>query len=234
MEVAILYSGGKDSTLAIEQAMQKRRKIKYLISIKPTRTDCYLFHFATVEQTRELSKILRLPHIYAICDISDPEKEAEIIKNIVKQKPVEAVILGGVGLQGKQIKAIRDALFPLGIEVFASHKDQDNDKLVEEMINKGYKIVITEIAVEGLTNEWLGKILTKENFNELKELAKKYGFHSGGEGGHYNTLVVDGPIFDKKIEILESEKVMETKYSGYLLIKKIKVVDKLSQIATLQ
>jgi diphthamide synthase (EF-2-diphthine--ammonia ligase) len=54
MDVAILYSGGKDSTFAIQHAAEKGWNIKYLISVKPTRKDCYLFHYATVELTKDL------------------------------------------------------------------------------------------------------------------------------------------------------------------------------------
>ena len=80
------------------------------------------------------------------------------------------MILGGVGLQETQIKSIREAMFPLGIEVFASHTGNDHSPLVEQMINKGYRIVITQVAADGLTEEWLGKELTKENFEKLKKV----------------------------------------------------------------
>jgi diphthamide synthase (EF-2-diphthine--ammonia ligase) len=82
MEVAILYSGGKDSTLAIEYAAKKNWSIKYLISVKPTRRDCYLFHYSTVELTRHIAKILGIKQIYVTCSEADPKKEAEIIRKI--------------------------------------------------------------------------------------------------------------------------------------------------------
>ena len=81
MKVAILYSGGKDSTLAIDYALKNKHQIEYLLSVKPTRTDCYLFHFATVEHTREIAKILNIPHILTSCSIANPEQEAQLIKN---------------------------------------------------------------------------------------------------------------------------------------------------------
>lgn len=226
MEVAILYSGGKDSTYAIHKCLEKKWKIKYLLSVKPSRNDCYLFHFATVEHTKELSKILGIKHILVGCDVADPQKEAEIVKNVVKNNPVDSLILGGVGLQETQIKSIRNAVFSLGIEVFASHASEDHGFLVREMVEKGYDIRVTQVAVEGLGKEWLGKKLTKETLKKLEEISSKYGFHVGAEGGHYDTLVVDGPIFTKKLEILESEQVMEDEYSGHLKITNLSVVEK--------
>lgn len=226
MDVAILYSGGKDSTLAIEYALEKNWNIKYLLSVKPNRTDCYLFHFATVELTKKMAEILGIKHIYTTCTDADPEKEAMIVKKIVEQNPVDSVILGGIGLQETQIKSIRDALFSLGIDVFASHTGYDHTELMKDMIKKGYDIIITEIAAEGLGVKWLGERLTSKNINEFVKNAEKYGFHPGGEGGPYNTLVVDGPIFSKKLEIVSFDKVMDGEFNGYVEVKEVKLVDK--------
>lgn len=226
MDVAILYSGGKDSTLAIEHCLSKEWNIRYLISIKPTRNDCYLFHFATVEHTKEIAKILGIKQIYATCTVADPKKEANIIREIVSKNPVDAVILGGTGLQETQIKSIRDSLFDLGTEVFATHTGEDHEKTLYDLLRRDYDIRITQVAAEGLGSDWLGKKIDLESFKELKRLSEKFGFHIGAEGGHYDTLVVDAPFFNKRLEIVDSEKIMENKYSGYLKINKLTAIDK--------
>src|SRR3989344_5708153 len=206
MEVAVLYSGGKDSTYAIERCLQKKWKIKYLLSVKPTRNDCYLFHYPTVELTKELSQILGLKHIYTTCDVADPVQEAKIVRDIVAQNPVDALVLGG--------------------KVFASHMGEDHEKLVREMIEKGYDIRITQVAVDGLGKPWVGKKISKETFPQLKKASEQFGFHIGAEGGHYDTLVVDGPIFNKKIEITASEVHMEDELCGHLKVTGFTVVEK--------
>ena len=225
-----MYSGGKDSTYAIQHCLEKGWTIKYLLSVKPTRTDCYLFHFATVEYTKELSSMLGFDHIYTTCDVADPQQEADIIKEIVKENIVDAVVLGGVGLQETQIKTLRNTLFDLGVEVFATHTGQDHGRLIEDMIVKGYDIRITQVAADGLNRSWLGRKLDAMTFLELKALSEKFGFHLGAEGGNYDTLVVDGPIFQKRLEIIDAEPVMETRCSGYLKVKKIALVDKRSLV----
>jgi len=228
MEVAVLYSGGKDSTLAIEFCKEKGWDVKYLLSVKPSRTDCYLFHYATVEHTKELSEILGLKHILVGCDVADPSKEAEIVKKVVKENPVDAVVLGGVGLQLTQLKSIQDALKPLRVEVFASHAGCNSLELLKEIIDKGYEVIVTEIASDGLSEDSLGLRLTKQNLDWFIELSRRYGFEVLGEGGYYNTLVIDGPIFSKKLEILESKRVMTNKYSGYLEVNKTEIINKVS------
>ncbi len=226
MKVAIMYSGGKDSTYAIEYAQQQGWDIQYLLSVKPTRTDCYLFHFATVEYTPMLAKVLGYKHILLSCSVADPQLEANIVRDaVLKQEKVDAVILGGIGLQETQLRTLQETLLPEGIEVFAAHAGDDHAMLVENMLSKGYKIMITQFASDGLKS-WLGKHITQENFSQLKADAVKYGFHIGFEGGYADTLVVDGPIFKQKLDILSFDKVFESEYAGHVKVTDAVLVEK--------
>ena len=225
MNVAILYSGGKDSTYAIEYCQNKGWNIKYLISIKPNRRDCYLYHFATVELTQELSKILGYKQFYLPCTVADPEKEAQIVKEVVEKNKVDALVLGGIGLQETQLKSLQKTLLPLKVEVFASHAGEDHEIIFRDMINKGYEIMISQVAGDGLVN-WLGKTITKENFEDLKKDSIKYGFHLLFEGGFADSIVLSAPIFgNKKIILDEIEKVVEDKYCGHIIVKKLHIIE---------
>ncbi len=229
MDVAVLYSGGKDSTFAIQHARQKGWNIKYLISVKPTRKDCYLFHYATVELTKDLAKMLQIPHFYVKCRVADPVKEADIVKDVVEKQQrklkIDAVVLGGVGLQETQLKSIQNALRPLKVEAFASHSGEEHDLVMEEMLNKGYEILITQIASDGL-KEWLGKKITKENFPQLKKDSVKYGFHIGFEGGYADTIVTDCPLYTKKLVIDDMSIIYEDDYCGHVEINKYRMEEK--------
>ena len=231
MDVAILYSGGKDSTFAIQHAKDKGWSIKYLISVKPTRKDCFLFHYATVEQTKELAKILDIPHFYVKCRVADPVREAKIVRDIVeknqKRLRVDAVVLGGTGLQETQLKSIQDALRPLKVEAFASHAGEEHDIVMQEMLDKGYEIMITQIASDGL-KEWLGKSITKENFSQLKKDSVKYGFHIGFEGGYADTLVTDCPLFSKRLVVEDMSVIFEDDYCGHVVVNKYRMEPKYS------
>ncbi|MCD4666626.1 diphthine--ammonia ligase [archaeon] len=226
MDVAVLYSGGKDSSLAIDYCMNKGWNIKYLISVKPNRTDCYLFHYATVEHTKELAKILGIKQFYLKCKVADPEKEAEIVKEVVEKNKVDALVLGGIGLQETQIRTLQKTMMPLGVEVFASHAHLSEEESLNEMLSKGYKIIMTQFASDGLNFNWLGKEINKKTLEELRKLSIEHGFNFLGEGGYYDTLVIDGPIFNKRLKILSYDVMKESDYSGYIKINKIKVEEK--------
>ena len=231
MDVAVMYSGGKDSNYAVDYALQKVWNVKYLLSVKPTRTDCYLFHFATVEHTPLQADALGIRHYLLGCDVADPKEEAAIVEKFVAQKQrsmaekVDAVILGGTGLQATQIRSLQEALRPYAIEVFAAHSGFEHLDVLKEMVGRGYEMMITQVASEGLPS-WLGRKITKENIGQLEKDSARYGFHVGGEGGYYDSFVLDAPTFSSKIMVEETEKVMEDSYSGHIVIKKLKLVDK--------
>ena len=231
MNVALLYSGGKDSTYAIDYCKSRGWDIRYLLSVKPTRKDCFLFHFATVEHTPKIAAMLGLKHILVSCDVADPVLEAEIVKKEVekvqKNDPVDAVVLGGTGLQETQLRSVQNALRPMDIEVFAAHAGMEHADVMEEMTSRGFEFVITQVASDGLM-PWLGKKITKENLKLLLKDSVKFGFHSGGEGGYYDSLVVDCPLFSQKLEILNEKKVVDDQYCGHMELD-VRVVAKIAE-----
>ncbi|KAK5618947.1 hypothetical protein CRENBAI_006862 [Crenichthys baileyi] len=86
------------------------------------------------------------------------------------------------------------------------------------------------MRIPGLDPEkHLGKSLA-EMQPYLKQLSNKYGVHICGEGGEYETLTLDCPLFKKKIVIDEAETVIHSADAfapvGYLRFTKMHTEDK--------
>ena len=137
-------------------------------------------------------------------------------------------MLGGTGLQETQLRSIQNAMRPMKIEVFAAHAGEDHDLVMQQMLDKGYEILITQVASDGLV-QWLGKRITRENFEDFRKDSVKYGFHVGGEGGYFDTLVTDAPIFRKKLLIEGYKATIEDNYCGHLDITRCRIVDKINK-----
>ncbi len=217
MDVGILHSGGKDSTFAIDWAKENGHTIKWLLSVKPTRTDCFLYHYATVEHTPLMADLLCIPHKLITCDVADPILEANLARDAIKTlERVDAVLLGGTGLQETQIRSLKNALAPLGIDVFPAHRGHVHANVMRHMLSKGYRFIITQVAADGLGAGDLGRELTLDNLDAFFARADKYGFHNGGEGGVYDTLCIDGPLFSKALVPTVTKITMESQCSGHL------------------
>jgi len=87
-----------------------------------------------------------------------------------------------------------------------------------------FEFIMTSIAADGLDRSWLNKIITKIDVEKLKELNKKYGVSLIGEGGCFESLVLNCPLFNKKLSITDYEIKMESENTGRLVIKKVGLI----------
>jgi uncharacterized protein (TIGR00290 family) len=96
---------------------------------------------------------------------------------------------------------------------------------MEEIIDLGFEVIITSVSAEGLDESWLGKKIDFHVLEDIMVLNKKYGMHMAFEGGEAETLVLDGPVFNKRIKIRKSEVIWD-RDCGYFLIKEAFLEDK--------
>ena len=77
------------------------------------------------------------------------------------------------------------------------------------MQKSGMEIIFSAVAAHGLDQSWLGEPLTSERIQKLKALNQKYGVDMCGEGGEYESLVLDAPWFRQRIKINQVEKTWD-------------------------
>jgi diphthine-ammonia ligase len=86
----------------------------------------------------------------------------------------------------------------LGWTCYAFLWQRNQRELLEEMIESGLVAILIKVAAMGLTTSHLGKSL-EEMFPHLEKLSNDFGAHMAGEGGEYETLTIDCPLFAKKL-----------------------------------
>ena len=226
MKAAVLFSGGKDSTMAAYSAIKDGHELKYLVSVFSDNPASYMFHVANIHITELSAEAMGIPLIKKVTK-GIKEEELEDLKNILielKDKGIEAIYSGALFsiYQKSRIDALCDEL---GLESFAPLWHRDPVEYMEEIIDLGFEVIITSVAAEGLDESWLGRKVDMDSLLEIIELNKKYKIHIGFEGGEAETLVLDGPIFNKRIKVMESENIWEGD-SGYFLIKEAELEEK--------
>jgi len=226
MKVAVLFSGGKDSCLAVKYCLDSKWDIT-LIAVQPISTEAYIWHYPAVEMTELAAIAMNLPLIYLTTGEIGNE-EAECLNDVFAKNSFDAVVLGGVGLQETQIREVRKIADKFGMQTIVPYENWGSEDLLKEEIASGLEIVMTEVAAGGLTKDMLG-LKVNENFQLIKTLSVKHGFDVLGEGGSYNTFVTDAPFFSKRIEILDYDSLWDEKTrSGYIDVKMAKFIPKLN------
>ena len=88
-------------------------------------------------------------------------------------------------------------------------------------------IIVVQVAADGMNESWLGRKLDEGAVDDLSELHRKYGVHIMGEGGEYETLVLDAPIFKRRIKVMNYDKKwFSEQWRGCLEIHEFKLEDK--------
>lgn len=219
MDVACLFSGGKDSVFSAYIA-SKENKIKFLVTAK-AKEGSYMFHHPNIELTKVQAELMGLKQVfYESC--SEKEKEVEELEKVLSKLDVEGIVVGAVASE-YQKRRIEHIANKLGLKLISPIWKVNEIIYIKTLITAGFKIIITSVSAEGLDKSWLGRIIDENCLNDLIELNKKYGVSIVGEGGEYETFVLDCPLFKNKIEIEASKKVIDNG-SGILNITKIKLL----------
>lgn len=223
MHVAALCSGGKDSSFAMWLTTRQGHDVARVVAMIPKREDSWLFHYPNIELVDLYAECAGLSLITAKTS-GEREQELVDLKRVLQGLDVEGVVSGAIAsnYQKSRIDGICDEL---GLKSIAPLWGKDPVQLLREMLGAGFKIIITSVAAQGLDSSWLGRELDEKGVQDLIELNEKYGVNPVGEGGEFETMVLDAPFFKNRIEVVEAEGIWRGT-SGYYLIKCAKLVGK--------
>ncbi len=227
MRVGVLFSGGKDSTLALIKA-SRMHEIKCLTSIVSENQESYMFHVPNISLTKYQAEAMGIPIIQKF---SRGEKEKELVdlKNAVEEAKrifgIEGMVIGAIrsNYQYMRMKKVCDEL---NLTLISPLWKMDEIEELKEVIREGIKAIIVSVSAYPLTKEFLGKEIDESIVEKFIEFKEKFGLNPSGEGGEYETFVIDAPIFKKKILIDEFE-IIWKEDSGRLIIRKARLVDKI-------
>ncbi|MFH1682212.1 MAG: diphthine--ammonia ligase [Candidatus Woesearchaeota archaeon] len=228
MKLAALFTGGKDSTYAIYLAKKQSHKISCLITIQSENLYSYMFHTPAIELAVLQAEAMGLPIVFGETK-GEKEKELEDLEKAIKKAQEQfefAGIITGALFSEYQSSRIQKICQKLGLEYVSPLWHKEQAELMEELIENKFELILTGIAAEGLDKSWLNKTITKKEIDQLKELNKNLGINCAGEGGEFESLVLDCPLFKKKLVIEDFEISEENKNTARMIIKKAKLVEK--------
>ena len=218
MNVAVLFSGGKDSTMAVYAALNAKEDVKYLLSVKSRNDESYMFHVPNIHITDLLSEALEIP-IMSVETDGIKEEELEDLKNAfvkLKSLGIEAIYTGAL-YSVYQKSRIEKLGSQVGLKIVSPYWHVDELEYMRKIVSLGFKIVICGVAAWGLDESWLGRVIDDEAIDELVKINEKYQVNIAFEGGEAETLAIDGPIFKKRIKILKDKKEWHLDSGVYII-----------------
>jgi ABC transporter with metal-binding/Fe-S-binding domain ATP-binding protein len=217
-----LFSGGKDSSWALYRALESGLDVSRLLTVHPE-GDSYMYHVPHTRLARLAAESVGIELVEvepndlgaAAAVDSGAQGDAELepmeaaLRDLTADPALDlAGVTAGAVESEYQTSRIEGMCDRLGIDLFAPLWQRDPRDLAEAMLDAGFEITIVQVAAGGLDESWLGRRIDADALAELAALNERYGVHLLGEGGEFETLVVDGPHMGRRIE-LEYETVWE-------------------------
>ena len=209
-----LFSGGKDSSWALYRALEAGRPVERLVTVHPA-GDSYMYHTPATELAALAAESIgiQLLDVHPPAFGDGPPEDAGA-RGDAELEPLEAALsdlreewgrIGGVtagAVESEfQTARMRAMCERLGADLFAPLYGRAPAALADAMLGAGFEIVVVAVAAQGLDESWLGRRLDRDAFDELERLREAHGVHPLGEGGEFETLVVDGPHMSRRIRI---------------------------------
>ncbi len=123
---------------------------------------------------------------------------------------MNAGIFGDIDVQEHKVWICR-VCSELDIEPIFPLWGRETEDIVHDFIDAGFDAIIVAVKAEILGEKWLGRKIDKKLIGDLMDGK----IDPCGEAGEYHTFVVDGPLFRRRVKILDSDKVLK---NGYWLL----------------
>ncbi|MCL5239098.1 MAG: diphthine--ammonia ligase [Candidatus Marsarchaeota archaeon] len=222
MTNACLFSGGKDSTLALHKAVALGAEIDLLITMRSANRESYMFHYPNVDMTKMQAEALGTRHVFADTEGKKEEELGDLEKALV-DNDVKLLVTGAT-YSRYQADRINEITSRLGIEHIAPLWHIDPLDELNELASR-YNVILTSVSAEGLETSLLGERIDSGMIEHLKVANRKHGINMLFEGGEAETFVLDAPLFKKSITV-ESSRIEVSGTNGIFYIEKAKLTAK--------
>jgi diphthine-ammonia ligase len=226
MKLGVLFSGGKDSTLALHLAAEKEQ-VACLISLRSKNPESYMFHTPNIHLVDLQAEALGLPLVNVVTEGKKEEELADMeqaITQAIQTYGIEGVVTGAVE-SVYQAERIQRICHRLNVWCLNPLWKRNQPALLQELIAKHFRVLISGVFAYPLDEKWLGKEIDTQIIQRLVELQGKYGISPSGEGGEIETTVLDAPLFRTRLEIVDSE-VDWRGSNGVFRVKQARLVTK--------
>ena len=214
MKVVAAWSGGKDSCFACYKAIKEGYEVTSLLTFMYDEITSN-FHGINVELLDAQSQAFGIPLVKRVTNPKTYEQHFKKALLQFKAKGVEGLVTGDLyEVTQHEERWLERVCSEVGLKPIRPLWQGDTTKTFRDFIGSDFKATVVRTRLDVLGEEWLGRQLDNQFLNDILKLEK---VDPCGEGGEYHTVVTDGPLFKKSIELLEIRKMTRNGY-GHLEI----------------
>ena len=225
MRVAVLASGGKDSSYAAWWATLQGWRIVALVTVGVQSNDSMMFQTQNTAIAGLQAASMGVPWLPVTTNGEEKQEMRDLEQGLSGSCSIgdsfqtmwpesftrpDCLELhdGLVDIDGLVVGALRSDYQKTNIEMMCErlgissfcplwhHRPQNHMK---SLLDHGFVVRFTSVSCEGLDEGWLGTALTDQTLRDLEGLAREFRFNLDGEGGEFETIVTHGPHLKREI-----------------------------------
>jgi diphthine-ammonia ligase len=217
----VSWSGGKDCCQSAYLAKQAGHDLKYLINMINPELERSCSHGISTYWISVQAEALGIPLIQQTTDGKNYEAQFIAALKKMRAEGVTHGVFGDIDFNPHR-EWDENVCKAADIELLMPLWLGDQNQIALDFINQGFKSVIIATRADLLGEEWLGRMFDKQF---LQDIAKLDNISPCGEAGEFHSLVVDGPLFQKRMVIQESTRIKRENH-WFLDIQKCDLVEK--------
>ena len=205
---ALMWSGGKDSALALHRAKAAGIEVTRLINFFDAATGRVRFHATRVDMIQAQATAAKI-ELRAI-GTSWPEMEGRLAEELasLQSEGFEGIVLGDIHLA--DVRAwYEERVRAAGLQHLEPIWGEPPAELVREFVETGGRAVVTCVDVTRLDPSWLGRIVDERFLDEIAATA----VDPCGENGEYHSFAFRGPVFARPVRWRPGEIRTESRFS---------------------
>ncbi len=210
-QVFTSWSGGKDSCFACQQAVVSGLKVRYLVNMITEDGKRSWTHGQSAELLQVQSQAIGIPLIQRRTTMENYEAQFKDTLLALKQEGIKGGVFGDIDLEEHR-QWIDRLCREVDITPHLPLWGQSQEEILRSFIRSGFEAIVVVARADLFDEEWLGRRVDLDFLSHLSELRQTNDIQVCGEAGEYHTFVTDGPLFNQRIEILETNKVLREGY----------------------
>jgi diphthine-ammonia ligase len=225
LKAFVSWSGGKDAALSYCRAM-KQFEVTHLLNMTAEDGKRSRSHGIRTGVIHKQAEAMGLTVVQPRSSWETYEAEFKKAVSALKQQGVEAGIFGDIDLEGHR-EWVERVSNDVGIRPVLPIWREKREAILQEFIEAGFEAIVVATKKDVLGDEWLGRTIDRDFINDMSKIED---VDISGENGEYHTLVLSGPVFERRINIIRSEKIIRDEHC-FLDISACEVVKKAETVS---
>ena len=217
-QVFTSWSGGKDSSLACYRAVSGGLKVRYLLNMVTEGGERSRTHGLSAEVLQLQSQAIGIPIVQRQATWAGYEAEFKSTLRAFKREGVGGGVFGDIDLDEHR-QWVERVCGEVDITPHLPLWGESQNRIMRDFIGLGFEAIVVTTKADLLGEEWLGRKIDLGFLKRLDELRETNDITPCGEAGEYHTFVTDGPLFQQRVEVLETRKILREGYWFWEILK---------------